>query len=217
MAGVIFDLDGVLADSEQLWDRIRREVTTGSGGHWAEGATEAMIGMSTPEWSRYLVEELGADLTPEQAADTVIDRMAERYATDPPVLPHAEEAVRAVAADYPTAIASSAPPRIILAFLEVTGLVDVVRGTVSSEQVGAGKPAPDVYLEAARRIEVPAAECAAVEDSANGIRAAAAAGATVFAIPNPHFPPAQDALDRSHRVLGEVREVPDAVRALAAS
>ncbi|MCI2418210.1 HAD family phosphatase [Saccharopolyspora sp. K220] len=212
--GVIFDLDGVLVDSEQLWDQIRREVVAERGGTWAPGATEAMMGMSTPEWARYLVNELGADASWDEIATEVIDRMARRYADEPPLLPHATEAVRAVAADHLVAIASSAPPRIIQAFLDATDLETTVRYAVSSEEVGAGKPAPDVYLRAARGLGVAATDCAAVEDSSNGLRAAAAAGTTVFAVPNPHFPPAADALALAHRVLTGVQDLPAALREL---
>lgn len=205
---MIFDLDGVLVDSEHLWDRIRREVVDDNGGQWTEGATEAMMGMSTPEWARYLVGTLGARLTPEQAAETVIDRMAHHYAENPPLLPSAAETVRTVSARFPTAIASSAPPRIIQAFLDVTDLTDTVIHTVSSEETGAGKPAPDVYLQAARGLGLPATDCVAVEDSSNGLRSAAAAGTTVLAVPNPHFPPAPDALEHAHTVLTDITELP---------
>lgn len=216
LRALIFDLDGVLVDSEHLWDHIRREVVADNGGEWADGATEAMMGMSTPEWSRYLVDTLGARLTPEQAAETVIDRMAQRYADDPPLMPYAAETVRSVAADLPTAIASSAPPRIIRAFLDVTDLADAVQHTVSSEETGAGKPAPDVYLQAARGLGVAATECVAVEDSSSGLRAASAAGATVLAVPNPHFPPDPDALALADEVLSAVGELPAALRQLLA-
>ncbi|WP_246195745.1 HAD family hydrolase [Halopolyspora algeriensis] len=214
---VIFDLDGVLVDSEHLWDRMRRDVVAENGGEWAEGATEAMMGMSTPEWARYLVEQLGVQLTPERTAEAVIDRMAQFYADQPPVLPHAVEAVRIIAGDFPIAIASSAPPRIIRAFLDVTGLGDTVRCTVSSEEVGAGKPAPDVYLRAAHGLGLPAQECAAVEDSGSGLRAAAAAETTVIAVPNPHFPPGEQDRQQAHRVLDDIAELPGALRDLAAT
>ncbi|SDR07677.1 HAD family hydrolase [Actinopolyspora saharensis] len=212
---ILFDLDGVLADSEHLWDRIRREVTHEFGGRWAEGATEAMMGMSTPEWSEYLVKELGVQLSPERVAETVIDRMSRRYETEPPVIPGAAETVREVGGRFPTAIASSAPPRIIRAFLDATELGDVVRHTVSSEQTRAGKPAPDVYLRAAEGLEVPAEECVAVEDSSNGLRAAAASGATVVAVPNPHFPPAEDALELAAARLAGIGELPRALAELS--
>lgn len=214
MDAVVFDMDGVLVDSEQLWDEIRRAVVAEHGGIWTEEATRAQQGMSTPEWSRYLVEELGTQLTPERAAELVIARMARRYAEGPPVLPAAAETVRAVAARYPVAIASSSPPRLITALLETLELTDLVRVAVSSENVAAGKPAPDVYLEAANRLGVRPRACAAVEDTTNGLRAAMAAGMTVFAAPNPHFPPEAAVLGKASTVLDGVGELPAALAAM---
>ncbi|NIH86347.1 HAD family hydrolase [Amycolatopsis granulosa] len=208
MDAVVFDLDGVLVDSEQTWDEVRRTVVAEHGGTWTAEATRAMQGMSTPEWARYLVEELGARLSPDRIAEVVIDGMAHRYADGPPVLPGAPEAVRAVGQQYPVAIASSSPPVLITAFLTATGLTGLVQVAVSSEQVPAGKPAPDVYLEAARRLDADAARCAAVEDTTNGLKAALAAGMTVYAVPNPHFPPDPAVLARAHRVLGTVADLP---------
>ncbi|MCP2168882.1 haloacid dehalogenase superfamily, subfamily IA, variant 3 with third motif having DD or ED [Goodfellowiella coeruleoviolacea] len=208
---MIFDLDGVLVDSEQQWDRVRRRVVADNGGRWTDEATTAMLGMSTPEWANYLVADLGVALTPDQAASTVIEEMARGYAAGPPVLPGAVAAVRAVAADHPVAIASSSPPVLISAFLSATGLEEVVRTAVSSEQAGAGKPAPDVYLLAARRLGVAAEACAAVEDSTNGLRAALAAGMTVFAVPNPHFPPDPEVLAQATAVLNSVADLPAAL------
>ncbi|GLY67476.1 HAD family hydrolase [Amycolatopsis taiwanensis] len=214
MDAIIFDLDGVLVDSEQTWDEVRRAVVAEHGGRWTDEATRAMQGMSTPEWARYLVEELGAALTPERIAEVVIERMADRYAGGPPVLPGAEDTVRAVAQRYPVAIASSSPPVLINAFLDATALTGAVRVAVSSEQVPAGKPAPDVYLEAARRLGVAPTSCAAVEDTTNGLRAAMAAGMTVFAVPNPHFPPDGEVLTKAAVVLGEIGELPRSLSAL---
>jgi HAD superfamily hydrolase (TIGR01509 family) len=213
MDAVIFDLDGVLIDSERTWDEVRRAVVAEHGGRWTDEATRAMQGMSTPEWARYLVERLGAALTPERIAEVVIERMADRYAGGPPVLPGAEDTVRAVARRYPVAIASSSPPVLINAFLEATALTEAVPVVVSSEEVPAGKPAPDVYLAAARRIGVPPGSAAAVEDTTNGLRAAMAAGMTVFAVPNPHYPPDDAVLGKAAAVLGEIGELPEALRA----
>ncbi|MBA8827309.1 HAD superfamily hydrolase (TIGR01509 family) [Saccharopolyspora lacisalsi] len=214
---VIFDLDGVLVDSEHLWDRIRRDVVAEHGGEWSEGTTETLMGMSTPEWARHLVDRLGVRLTPEQTAETVIERMAQHYAAGPPVIPHATDAVRTVARDHPTAIASSAPPRIIRRYLEATDLTGTIGHTVSSEEVGAGKPAPDVYLRAAQGLDIDPRECVAVEDSGNGLRAAAASGATVIAVPNPHFPPDPEALRQIHHVIDEISELPPLIRRLTSS
>lgn len=152
MDAVIFDLDGVLVDSERIWDEVRRAVVAENGGTWREEATRAQQGMSTPEWARYLVEELGARLTPPEIATIVVKRMAARYAERPPLIDGAVDVVRAVAKKWPVAIASSSPVILIKGFLDVTGLP--VGAAVSSEQVGAGKPAPDVYLRAAELLGV---------------------------------------------------------------
>ncbi|WP_199428946.1 HAD family hydrolase [Qaidamihabitans albus] len=214
MEAVVFDLDGVLVDSEQLWDEVRRSVVAEHGGRWTAEATRAQQGMSTPEWARYLVEELGARLSPEKAAEVVIERMAARYAEGPPVLPGAAGALRTVAGEYPVAIASSSPPVLIDAFLAATGAADLVPVAVSSEQVRAGKPAPDVYLEAAGRLGARPAACVAVEDSTNGLRAALAAGMTVVGVPNPHFPPDPEVLARVAVTIPDVTELPRTLREL---
>jgi len=206
----VFDLDGVLVDSERMWDEVRQAFAAAHGGRWLPESTRAMQGMSTPEWAGYLVTAVGVRLSPEDASAGVIEEMARRYAEGPPVIDGAVEAVRAVAARYPVAIASSSPPVLIKAFLDSTGLAPLVPVALSSEQAGAGKPAPDVYLAAARELGVEASACAAVEDSTNGLRAALAAGMTVYAVPNPHFPPDPAVLARV-TVLNSVAELPAAL------
>ena len=205
---VVFDLDGVLVDSERMWDEVRRSVVAEHGGRWREEATRTIQGMSTPEWARYLVEELGTRLTADEVADTVIREMAARYESGPPIIAGAEKTVRAVAERYSVAIASSSPPTID-AFLSAARLTDLVRVAVSSEQVDAGKPAPDVYLEAARRLEVAPVRCAAVEDSTNGLRSALAARMTVIGVPNPHYPPDPNVLAEAHAVIDDITELPE--------
>ncbi|UOZ08925.1 HAD family phosphatase [Amycolatopsis sp. WQ 127309] len=211
MDAVIFDLDGVLVDSERIWDEVRRAVVAEHGGTWREEATRAQQGMSTPEWARYLVEELGARLTPPEIATIVVKRMAARYAERPPLIDGAVDVVRAVAKKWPVAIASSSPVILIKGFLDVTGLP--VGAAVSSEQVGAGKPAPDVYLRAAELLGVAPAECAAVEDTTNGLRSALAAGMAVYAVPNPHFPPDPEVLKRATAVVATITDLPGALLA----
>jgi len=193
-AAIVFDLDGVLVDSEQVWDEVRRGVVTDRGGRWQDEATRAMQGMSTPEWSAYLAGPLGAAGTPAELAGIVVAAMAERYRTELPLLPGAVDAVTKLAACWPLAVASSSPPELIRAVLAAAGMADRFRAVVSSEEVPRGKPAPDVYLAAAERLGVDPAGCVAVEDSANGLRSAAAAGMTVVAVPNPHYPPPADLL-----------------------
>jgi HAD superfamily hydrolase (TIGR01509 family) len=212
---VIFDLDGVLLDSEPLWDRARRAVATEHSGRWVAGATEAMQGMSSREWSSYLHDVLGVRMRPELIVDAVVERLLRYYEEGLPLLPGAVEAVARMARAFPLGLASSSNRPVIDAVLERSGLAPMFRATVSSEEVARGKPAPDVYLEAASRLGEPAPRCAAVEDSANGIRAAAAAGLAVVAIPNRDFPPAADALALAAVLLGSLAELtPDLVRSL---
>jgi HAD superfamily hydrolase (TIGR01509 family) len=192
-AAIVFDLDGVLVDSEPVWDEVRRAVVAERGGRWTAEATTAMQGMSTPEWAEYLTT-LGAAGSADALARTVVAAMADRYRAHVPLLPGAVEAVTDLSGRWPLAVASSSPPDLIGVVLAAAGVADRFRVTVSSEEVARGKPAPDVYLAAADRLGVEPAGCLAVEDSANGLRSAAAAGMTVVAVPNPHFPPTRDAL-----------------------
>jgi HAD superfamily hydrolase (TIGR01509 family) len=191
---VVFDLDGVLIDSEPVWDEIRQGLAAGAGLSWPAAATRAMQGMSTREWSTYLAEEVGLPGSPAELAHQVIDAVAERYATHLPLLPGAVDAVRRLATRWPVALASSAPRRLMDTVLSTTGLGAVFTITISTEEVAAGKPSPDVYLETVRRLKVDATRSIAIEDSTNGLRSASAAGLIVIAAPQPSSPPATDAL-----------------------
>ncbi|HUJ33586.1 MAG TPA: HAD family phosphatase [Solirubrobacteraceae bacterium] len=191
---VVFDLDGVLMDSEQLWNRSKEALVRESGGRWRDDAPQAMMGMSSPEWSRYMRDELGVDLDPEEISRDVVRRMEQLYREHLPLLPGAVEAVRTLGRRWPLGLASSSNREIIDFALDAAGLAGEFSATVSSEEVVRGKPAPDVYLEAAHRLRVRADRCVAVEDSSNGLRSAAAAGMAVLAVPNQHYPPDADAL-----------------------
>ncbi|HJS92744.1 MAG TPA: HAD family phosphatase [Solirubrobacteraceae bacterium] len=204
---VLFDQDGVLVDSEGAWDAARRAVVAESGGSWKDEATRAMMGMSAPEWSRYVRDELGVSLEPEEISDRVVARLLAGYSGELPLLPGAVEAVRRIAARWPVGLASSANREVIDAVLAGSGLAGVFGATVSGEEVAHGKPAPDIYLEAARRLGVDPARSAAVEDSTNGLRSAAAAGMLVVALPNREFPPAPEAVGLAAAVLGSLDEL----------
>jgi HAD superfamily hydrolase (TIGR01509 family) len=215
IAAVIFDLDGLLVDSERAWDRVRRAYVEERGGRWRDSATRDMMGMSSVEWSRYVHEALGVDLPPERISEEVADRVAELYERELPLLPGAVEAVERIAERWPLGLASSSNRELIDRVLELAGIASRFQATVSSEEVVRGKPAPDVYLEAARRLEAPPGECAAIEDSHNGILSAADAGLRVIAIPNRQFPPGREALDRADRVLKSLEELtPEVIEAL---
>jgi HAD superfamily hydrolase (TIGR01509 family) len=199
---VVFDMDGVLVETEHLWDEVREALTTEWGGRYTPEAQEAMMGMSSSEWSRYLHETVGLREPPEAINAEVVRRMLERYETDLPVVPGAVEAVRRLAADgFRLAVASSSNRELIDAVLRHLELASLFVVTVSSEEVARGKPSPDVYLETARRLGVEPARCVAVEDSASGIRAAHAAGMRVIAYPNRHYPPAADVLALAEAVV----------------
>ena len=204
---VVFDLDGVLVDSEPVWEQLRRQVVAEHGGEWAPDTQQRLMGMSTGEWARYLSEDLGVRLPPEAAAAVVIDRMQARYRDRVPFMPGAAEAVRRLAGRWPLGLASSSPPVLIGAVLDSAGLRDCFTVTMSTEQVERGKPAPDIYLEVTGQLCVAAERCAAVEDSANGLRSAAAAGLRVIAVPHPRYPPGGEALGAASLVLTDLTEL----------
>ena len=205
--GVVFDLDGILLDSEQVWDSVREQLVLERGGRWHDQAQRDMMGMSSPEWSRYLHERLGLREPPEEISAEVVRRLEELYRERLPALPGAREAVERLAARWPLALASSSNRELIDLTLELLGVAELFGATVSSEEVARGKPAPDVYLEAARRLGVEPARAVAVEDSHNGIRSAKAAGMRVLAIPNRHFPPGPSALAEADVVLDSLSEL----------
>jgi HAD superfamily hydrolase (TIGR01509 family) len=204
---VVFDLDGLLLDSEHLWDEVREELARERGGHWSAGAQRDMMGMSSPEWSAYMHDKIGLAEPAEEINRLVVERMLERYQHELPLLPGAVDAVQRLAARWPLGLASSSNRPLIDRALEAAGLSQLFRATVSSEEVARGKPAPDVYLEAARRIGVDPADAVAVEDSHNGIRSAKAAGMGVVAIPNHRFPPGEEALADADVVLDSLTEL----------
>jgi HAD superfamily hydrolase (TIGR01509 family) len=204
---VVFDLDGVLIDSERAWDAARRSLVAEAGGRWRPDATRAMMGMSSPEWSRYLRDELGVPLPTGEINDRVVARLLAGYERELPLLPGAVAAVKRLARRWPLGLASSANRPVIDAVLAALGLADRFAATVSGEEVARGKPAPDIYLAAADKLGVDPAQGAAVEDSTNGLRAAAAAGMVVIALPNRAFPPAAEALSLADLVLGSLDEL----------
>jgi HAD superfamily hydrolase (TIGR01509 family) len=210
---IVFDLDGVLVDSEAVWNAAREAVALEHGGRWRPDAQRAMMGMSSIEWSNYMHDELGVALAPERISSTVVARLEALYRERLPLIAGAREVVIGLAQGWTLALASSANRPIIELVLERADLRDCFADTVSSEEVARGKPAPDVYLEAARRIGVAPTRCAAVEDSSNGLRSAAAAGMVVYAVPNREFPPAEDALGLASEVLDSIAELtPERVR-----
>jgi HAD superfamily hydrolase (TIGR01509 family) len=204
---VVFDLDGVIVDSEHVWDTAREDLAHERGGRWHENAQRDMMGMSSPEWSRYMHDIIGLSEPPEEISAEVLRRLESIYREELPLIEGAPEAVAWLARRWPLAVASSSNRPIIDLVLELSGLAPYFRVTVSSEEVARGKPAPDVYLEAARLLGSDPSRTTAVEDSRNGILSAKAAGLRVVAIPNSRYPPGEEALTAANVVLGSIGEL----------
>jgi HAD superfamily hydrolase (TIGR01509 family) len=209
---VVFDLDGVLIQSEEIWNEVREQLAQERGGRYDERAQRAMMGMSAPEWSRYMHEMVGLPESPDEIVAEVVALMEARYREELPLIPGAVEAVERLAARWPLGVASSSNRILIDLVLQLSGLERFFKATVSSEEVARGKPAPDVYVEACRRLGVEPTRAAAIEDSHAGIASATAAGMRVIAIPNPSFPPGDEALAEADVVLESLAQLtPEAV------
>ncbi len=205
---VIFDLDGVLVDSEIWWDEIRIAFAARYGRSWGRADQAAVMGANSAAWARIMRERLDLDLDGSMIEREIVDSVVDRYRREgPPVIPGAAETVRRIAGGWPVALASSAHPAVIAAALDASGLTDVLRVAVSSDEVAHGKPAPDVYLEAARRLDVRPAGCLVIEDSFNGVRAGKAAGMTVALVPNASVPPAPGTADLADVVLERLADL----------
>jgi HAD superfamily hydrolase (TIGR01509 family) len=204
---VVFDLDGILVQSEELWDAARRELAAEHGIEWPDTATDAMMGMSSKEWSKYVHDEVGVPDPPEEINRRVLEWVEKRYREDLPWIPGAQEAVKRMATAFPLGLATSSNREIIDIVVEVGGFEDLFQTTVSSEEVERGKPAPDVYLEAMRRMNVDPANTAAIEDSTNGLLSAHNAGMRVIAIPNDAHPPAEKGLAVADVVLHSIEKL----------
>ena len=212
---VVFDLDGVIIDSEETWEEVRRGYVAAHGREFLPDTQTRMMGMSTGEWSRHLAEDVGVGLPPEQVASEVLAAMAERYRDHLPLIPGAVDAVRRIAAVYPVALASSSARVLIDSVMAASGLDAVFQVVLSTEEVPRGKPAPDVYLLAAAKLGFEPSLCAGIEDSSNGLRAVAAAGMKVVCVPHGVYPPADDALAEAALVVPSLTELSvDAIAAL---
>jgi HAD superfamily hydrolase (TIGR01509 family) len=213
---VCFDLDGVLVDTEPVWERVRRRFAEQRGGRWTGALQERMMGVQTREWSAALSEATGGQLQPDRVAGLVIDDLAREYRQQLPVIEGAVPAVRRLAAEMQLGLVSGSPPPLIKLVLQLIGLTDCFQVAMSADEVEHGKPAPDPYLGLARRMGVSPLSCVAVEDSANGIRSATSAGMAVVAIPRGDHQPGKDVLALAQAVLGDISDLtPAVVRRLA--
>ncbi len=203
---IIFDMDGLLVDSEPCWHDARSNLFREIGLEWTQANDEHTMGVSTGEWADYMVSLSGGRFNRQQVINEVLARMEARYRRDIPFAPGAREIIDRLAPLYPMAIASGSHPRLLRAILDATGWEAVFDQIVSGDEVAHGKPAPDIYLETARRLDVPPAKCAVFEDAAFGIQAARAAGMHVIAVPNRHLPPPAEVLATAGVVLDSLED-----------
>lgn len=205
---ILFDLDGVIVDSEPWWHAVRVEWAATLGRTWTKADSRACMGRNSRDWAVIMRERLVLDLTTQEIERAIVDALVQKYAREPvPRVPGAVEAVRRIAGALPSAIASSAHPAVIRAALDAVGLAGCFRAVVSSDDVAVGKPAPDVYLEAARRLGVPAGNCLVVEDSLNGVLAGHAAGMTVVLIPNTSVAPGEGAAEVADHIVARLADL----------
>ncbi|MBN1681049.1 MAG: HAD family phosphatase [Anaerolineae bacterium] len=203
---VVFDMDGLLIDSEPLWQRARIEAFGAGRLRWTEEDQQAVMGTSTIGWATMLAERLEHEYTVDEVIDRVTDQMIRFYHTLTPVMPGAVELLEQLNGHLPLGLASGSPYRLIDAALAGAGWTGVFSEVMSSDEVAQGKPAPDIYLEIARRLDVPAGAIAIFEDSANGILAGHAAGVRVIAVPGDYASPQADVLDKADRVIQSLHD-----------
>ena len=212
---VIFDLDGVLVDTEIWWDEVRREFAARQARPWTTDDRAAVMGANSRQWSTTMAERLHVAIPRQEIERAIVDGMIERYRSAAerdgrvadPVIPGAVGAVRRLIGRYALAVASSAHREVIDAALAATGLADAFPVVVSSDEVSHGKPSPDVYLFAADGLGIYPAHCLVIEDSLNGVLAGRAAGMLVVLVPNASVPPAPGAREAATIVLDRIGDL----------
>lgn len=207
VAAVIFDLDGVIIDSEPVWEDVRRAFVVDKGGRWLPDSQQRLMGMSTAEWARYLADEVGVPMSAADVAAEVAARMVLRYDGALPLIPGAVDVVREIGGRWALGLASSSPRALIDVVLERAGLTGAFAVAISTEEVERGKPSPDVYLAVATRLAVAPRDCVAVEDSSNGIRAALAAGMKTVVAERPEYPVDADVKARTALQLTRIGDL----------
>lgn len=203
---IIFDMDGLLVDSEPVWEKARKGMADEAGKPWTRDDHRSVMGVSTDEWVAYMIQRMELSFTPQEVQDQIVQRMLAMYREQIPYLPGAIEAIEMAAKNYPIALASGSHPSLIEAVTNDIHLQGKFQVIVSVDEIGAGKPSPDVYLQTARRMGFPAEQCLCLEDSSNGILAGLRAGMKVIAVPDPRFAPVHEILDQAHLVLNSLEE-----------
>ena len=215
-SAVIFDMDGVLLDSNDTWEAVMGELFALAGKSLSDLDQDSFMGGDNSlQWAAFLRQLLGLEMTDEEIVQWVVDRMNVRYNSHLPLIPGAVDVVARLASQFPLGLASSSPREVIHLVLRRSGMDDLFQVWVSSDDVACGKPAPDVFLLCCERLGVEPARCAAVEDSRVGIRSAKAAGLRVIAVPGLVFPLDAETLALADAVISSIDELePEFARSL---
>jgi HAD superfamily hydrolase (TIGR01509 family) len=208
---VVFDLDGIILDSEQTWNEARTQLARQYGRTWTHRDQVDMMGSSPRTWPAQMAQKLSLPLAPEDIRQSVVGTLLESYKRSLPIVPRAPEVARALATNWPLGLASSSDRAVIDYVLELADLSNLFTVTVSSEEVDNGKPSPDIYLETCRRMGVDPKNCVAIEDSWSGLVSAASAGLAVIAIPNKTYQPSREFVQLADVTLQDISDLTPAI------
>lgn len=217
LKAVIFDLDGLLVDSEPVWFKVRTEMFGRYGMTWTHDDQKALMGRNTQSWIDYVHDKLGGKLSKREVETQTVEAMAGSYRKhEVRIMPGAEIALEQSSKQFIVGLASGSPYVLIEAALKANGWAKYFSRILSSDDVPQGKPSPDVYVEIMKRMGVQPYESVVVEDSGSGILAGKAAGALVIAIPNERLMPAKEALDSANIVIRSLEAFSEAIGKLRA-
>ena len=215
ISAVVFDMDGLLIDTEPLWFRARSELFQAYGLTWTEADQVKCMGVSTAAWTELMADRLDGRLAPAEITADIVNRMVAYYqAGEVELLPGAQAALELCRSNYPVGLASGSHKRLLAAAVEGMQWQSFFDEILSSDDCATGKPAPDVYLEVMRRLGVQPAETAVIEDATSGILAGYAAGARVIAVPNRHLPPPDEVLSKADVVIDTLESLEAALKQL---
>lgn len=203
---IIFDMDGLLIDSEPCWDEARRIMANEVGVDWNKDDHKAVMGVSTHEWVSYMKKRLSLEIEDKELEERIISNMRQIYSERIPFLPGALETVTLASSNYPTGLASGSPQGLIDTVTSDPGLQGKFQVILSGDNFEKGKPAPDIYLAAAKHLQVEPEKCVCLEDSGNGILAGKNAGMKVIAVPDPRFMPSQEKLGQADLILSSLQD-----------
>lgn len=205
---VVFDMDGVVIDSEVVWQRVRTAYAQEFGRQWTQEDQVAMLGRSTPDWSAQMRARLGLQhLSDKDVAQAIIGRMLKAFAHEVPFRPGALEALQAIAGKYRVGLASGSPRVLVDCVLQHGNIAHCFQSVLSGDDVQHGKPHPEIYLRSLEKLGCAPVAAVGIEDAPNGLRALRNAGMWAIAAPCPEFPLDAESLSLAHRHISSMTEL----------